>query len=250
MTSLLRLFCSTLVLGLCSFDLLPEALHEIDSFIGMCFVYIGVCIHQILHIFVPHTHTTTTAQSCTTRPNPFQTAFDLGACQECDPNPSSTNNVTSQASNTKSRLRPGCVTLIVLTFHSFLDGIMLGTLLPHIEGVATVGVALGLCLVQDMFVLAHKLSESMFRFDPRQREKTLVTAVGSVCGAGGVGLWAGAIVKLDTSIVYSILCVCIGTLLCEALEGISHLHTSNEATVALFGTIVSAGLSQVHQLFQ
>lgn len=238
----LKLFCSTLVLGLCCFDLLPEALDEIDSFVGMCFVYLGVCIHQLLHAFVSHSHKECSTNTRVTKLRPFQTSVVIGICQECDPAP--TNESVS-----KPVLSPGSVSLIVFTFHAFLDGLMLGTLLPHIEGTFTISIALALCLMQDMFVLGQRLSESMFRFDPRKREKVFMTTLSSIGASAGIGLWIGVTFTFGSDVIYSVLCVCIGALFCEALEGIPHhMHTWKEVGVAVFGTVLSAAVSQIQRV--
>lgn len=240
----LTLFCSTLVLGLCSFDLLPEALNGIDNFIGMCFVYVGVCIHKILHAFVPHSPKECSTNTCEIKPRPFQSSVDPNTCQEC-----SSTTESSKAYITKFSLHPGCVSLAVFTFHTFLDGLILGTLLPHIEGKYTVSIALSVCLVQDFFVLGQRLSESMFRFDPRKKEKVLLATLSSIGTSAGIGLWIGVNFTFDFVIIYAVLCVCIGTLFCEALEGIPHhIHTCKEVLVALVGTVLSASISQIHQI--
>jgi hypothetical protein len=237
-----RLVCSSLILGICLFDLLPEALLHLDSYVSISMVYVGIIIHQCFHIFVPHKrHDEANCNSATTSSTtqlPHVPPFGVQVvCQECEPELS-----TAQQNPKRSHW---FIPWFVFALHSFLDGLMIGSL-TKIQSKMSGIFALIMCLVQDSFVLVQRLCDTTLRYHTHTLGKICAVAFMSIALTSGTGVVLGVAIHISSDVLYSILSLCIGTLLCESVEGNPHIHTWKDWCAVILGTGISIALSFVH----
>ena len=229
---------SALIVGMCAFSLLHEALAHLEHATAISLIFLGSGVHTLFHVL---------PSRCRHRKR--VTAFqDLDRCQECQEcEPTSTQQAsTQQASTQQTSTQQASIQdvacalaplYVAMGLHVCADGIVVGMAM-HTRIAKSMGLVMSVCMVQDSVIL---LQRTLIRCSGRRRRILVgVLLVACIAVVFFLSIAAGFLHDVPPPIVSGGIAISIGMLLHEAAHGARHSHRCVDAFLSFLALGLSA----------
>ena len=168
----LNSFICMFIIGVCFFNLLPEALRYINHTLAIFLIFVGFQIHNIFHIVFDHYFSKhlSNATIISTEQNKHNISCETeiqnasswsSTCQECstETNRNQSNSLKQNSvllhSKTKKCARI-CIVAFIFGLHTCIDGVIIG-LAIHTNIKISIITAVSICVIQDSLILYQRI---------------------------------------------------------------------------------------------